>query len=220
MITKFKIYEGLNRHYASSGEYEYEEIVRTIEELNLEWFPMELKAYFNDADEKYVNEYYLKKIENCDYNDVNTEEDVKAKLIEYDRYPENYDRIVNEIKNDIWYAPLILIVNNKPYLVAGNTRIMVAKILNYPIHIKEVVYREPSNYTDGRFKRGDYVYCNLCFSFNRSNILLEKDVKYLVLKVNKNGGFIFIMDEFGKIDKFEKSKFETEAEHDAKKYNL
>lgn len=111
------------------GSYESEEIERSIIELNLSIKLNDLIEMFNNAPQITLEKNIWKILDNTDFN-VKTRDEVKQKLIDYGRDPLNYDSIVSEIKRGIWYPPLILkLPNNKYYLVSGNTRLIVSKVL-------------------------------------------------------------------------------------------
>jgi len=71
---------------------------------------------------------FLKNIENTDYNEVKTIDDVKQFAKVYGR---NADVIIDGFeKGTSIPAPIVLIRKDKrPYLIAGNTRLMVSKAL-------------------------------------------------------------------------------------------
>lgn len=122
--------------------YEYEELERTIRELGLgESNYKKLKEDFINASPVKLKLSIWQQLENTDY-DVNSPDDVKERLIQYDRSPENYDKILDEIKKGKWYPPLILKINNAYYLVAGNTRLMVAKVNNIIPIVKIIEFKK------------------------------------------------------------------------------
>ena len=70
----------------------------------------------------------LKSMENTDYNEVKTIEDVKRFADEYER---NSDAIIDGFKQGKpMAAPIVALRKGKrPYLISGNTRLMVSKAL-------------------------------------------------------------------------------------------
>ena len=130
----FKLY----LEHLAQGRYEIDEIKRTVEELNLPISDMRLVSLFDRAKEKSLDKKLWDKLENCDIQ-VRTENDIKEKLKEYSRPQDNYDKIKHEWENNIWYPPLIITSHNDWwYLVAGNTRMMFAKINNITPKVKIV----------------------------------------------------------------------------------
>ena len=109
--------------------FEIEEIKRTIDDLKLDIKPEELLNKFDNAHAIKLTTNVWSKLENTDY-DVKTKKDVKVKLKEYGRDENNYEKILDEFSNSHCYEPLIINFDNRYYLVAGNTRLMVAKVNN------------------------------------------------------------------------------------------
>ena len=119
--------------------YEEDELKRTIRELNLVTPYEELERKFEKAPQVTLPDSIWKKLENTDY-DVETPRDVKAKLVEYDRDPTNYDSVNQEMKSGNWFPPLIMQLKNGTfYLVAGNTRLMVCKVNSITPRVKMIV---------------------------------------------------------------------------------
>lgn len=119
--------------------YEKEELERTIRELNLVTPYEELEKRFEKAPQVALTDSIWKVLKNTDY-DVETPRDVKAKLIEYDRDPTNYDTVHQEMQSNHWFPPLIMQLKNGTfYLVAGNTRLMVCKVNSITPRVKMIV---------------------------------------------------------------------------------
>jgi hypothetical protein len=114
----------------SSSYYEREEIERTISELNLTISASELIDKFKKAPDVKIPPSILQRLENTDYNEVESEDDIKGLLKQYGRDSNNINKIKKELESNKSYPPLILNYNHKYYLVAGNTRLMVMKVLN------------------------------------------------------------------------------------------
>jgi hypothetical protein len=116
--------------------YEREELERTIDELHLDVDYHTVEKQFNKAPSTKLTSQIWDNLDNTD-NDVKDEADVKQRLIDYGRDPKNYDAIVEEIKKGIWHPPLIIdFGDDHYYLVAGNTRLMVSKIIGYMPMVK------------------------------------------------------------------------------------
>jgi phenylalanyl-tRNA synthetase alpha subunit len=137
MINKVKNFNQSVNENVASDFYEKEELERSIEFLKIDVAYSTLEKAFTNAKPTILTPNIWRKLENTDY-DVDTEEDVKEKLIAYNRDPHNYEKIGNEIKNGVWYYPLVLHLPDKYYLVAGNTRLMVSKVLNHTPMVKIV----------------------------------------------------------------------------------
>ena len=127
----------------STEEFELEEIERTIDDLELDITPEDLLQKFKDAINTPITSNILNKLENSDWKDVSTEKDVKRKMVEYGKDIENYNNIVREIEKNTQYQYPVLILRlsyDRYYLVAGNTRLMVAKIKDILPYGKVVHY--------------------------------------------------------------------------------
>ncbi len=120
------------------GRYEIDEVIRAIDDLKLPISSMRLVSLFDRAKEVSLNKKIWEKLENCDIN-VRTEDDVKQRLKEYERPVQNYNKIQSEYASGIWHPPLIITAHNDWwYLVAGNTRMMFAKVNNITPKVKIV----------------------------------------------------------------------------------
>lgn len=117
--------------------YEYEEVERTIEELELSISVDELIDKFQKAKAVPLETNIWNQLDNTDF--VEVPEDIINKLKEYGRDKYNYRNIKQEINRGIWYPPLILYTQEHGYyLVAGNTRLMVAQVLKINPTVKIV----------------------------------------------------------------------------------
>lgn len=106
---------------------EMDELQRTADIF--EYDVNELFQSFNKGELIKLLKSDWKKLENTDsYYEIKNVEDVK-KLAE--KYDKDFDRVYNQITVDKKIeAPIILYRNNqKPYLIGGNTRLMVLKSL-------------------------------------------------------------------------------------------
>lgn len=106
---------------------EMDELQRTADVF--EYDVNELVQSFNKGELIELLKSDWKKLENTDsYYEIKNVEDVK-KLAE--KYDKDFDRVYNQITVDKKIeAPIILYRNNqKPYLIGGNTRLMVLRSL-------------------------------------------------------------------------------------------
>ena len=125
-----KRYKPLFRENNITDFYEYEEVQRTIDELQLSYNIEEIIDRFNKTKIQKLDKSIWKILNNTDY-DVNTEQDVKARLEQYERDLDNYDKVLKEFKQGLFYPSLIIHTEKDGYyLVAGNTRLMVSKVNN------------------------------------------------------------------------------------------
>jgi hypothetical protein len=113
--------------YYLESRHEWGEFSRTIEDLDLSITPKEMVELFENTPETILTDEVWGDLDNCD-NTVQTEDEVRERLMVYDRDPDVYDKILEELKGGRWYPPLILKMDDYYYLVAGNTRLMVAKV--------------------------------------------------------------------------------------------
>ena len=109
-----------------SWSEEFKEMERTSEELGVPIIL--LKKSFEQGNMMQPLKSLLKSMENTDYNEVKTIEDVKRFADEYER---NSDAIIDGFKQGKpMAAPIVALRKGKrPYLISGNTRLMVSKAL-------------------------------------------------------------------------------------------
>ena len=118
--------------------YEREEVVRTIEHLNLTQSVNEIVNAFKKQKMQTLDKAILPLIENAD-TQVKTIEDVKKRLKVYERNVNNYDQILKELQSNIIYPALIIHTpKHGYYLVAGNTRLMVSIVNDIPLKVQIV----------------------------------------------------------------------------------
>lgn len=104
---------------------EHEEIERTSEELGIDL--QEIKDGYKNGSLKELNNDMWQKMENTDSWDIKDLEDARRYAEEYGKDIEN---IIDGFKGGKRLpAPIVLIKDDGPYLIAGNTRLMVAKAL-------------------------------------------------------------------------------------------
>lgn len=89
-----KRYKPLFRENNISDFYEYEEVRRTIDELQLPYNIEEIIDKFNKTKTQKLDKAIWKILNNTDY-DVNTEQDVRARLEQYERDLNNYNKVLN-----------------------------------------------------------------------------------------------------------------------------
>ena len=104
---------------------EISEINRVQKEFNLTDDQVnKIKENFNK--QKLVNLKY-DEISNSDFSHVESIDDVIKLAKEYDK---NIDALLTQFEKGKIEAPIILSIgNNKPYLIGGNTRLMILKIM-------------------------------------------------------------------------------------------
>ncbi len=107
---------------------EHDELVRTANELNLDLNKL-LKASENGKLERLTLNIWHS-LENTDSNDVNRG-DMEALARISKSYDRDYKSILNAIQhNEQIESPIVLDRHdNHPYLISGNTRLMVARVL-------------------------------------------------------------------------------------------
>lgn len=120
-----------------SAFYERAEIERTVRELHLGGSDVadRMQFLFEHAPVQELTDFNLTMLENFD-NDVKSIADVKAKLIGYGRDVGVVDRVIGEMLDGMWFPPLILKAEGHLILVAGNTRLMVAKVTSLRPSVK------------------------------------------------------------------------------------
>lgn len=106
-------------------DIELEEIERTKQDLNL------TNDQFEKIKEKFETEKLTilnyKEIDNSDYNAIESFDDF-IKLIK--KYGKDVNRLLNKFNEGEVEAPIILSIGNKnPYLIGGNTRLMILKLM-------------------------------------------------------------------------------------------
>jgi len=120
---------------------EWHEITRTAEAVNL---PAErILAAFQSATVEDLPEAMWSELENTEsFHAVQPGDVEKAKQIAVS-YHRNWEAVVRGFHNhENMPAPMILVVGHKkPYLVAGNTRLMFARALGKPV--KALIARIP-----------------------------------------------------------------------------
>ena len=106
-------------------DIELEEIERTQKELNLT----------NDQVDKIKEKFKKQKIvtlkheeiDNSDYGNIQSFDDV-LKLVK--KYDKDINRLLDQFEKYEIEAPIILSINDKkPYLIGGNTRLMILKLM-------------------------------------------------------------------------------------------
>lgn len=102
-----------------SLDEEMDEFERTSKELNIN--KEQLIESFKDGELITLTDDIWRELKNTDSWKTKTMEDVKRLAIEYGK---NLDSIINAKKLP---APIILKINNKFYLIAGNTRLMYSR---------------------------------------------------------------------------------------------
>ena len=107
-------------------DIELEEIERTKQDLNL------TNDQVNEIKEKFKTEELTvlnyKKIDNSDYGNVKSFDDV-LNLVK--KYGKDINRLLDKFSEGEVEAPIILSIDNKkPYLIGGNTRLMLLQSLN------------------------------------------------------------------------------------------
>lgn len=114
------------RYVKPSLEIEREELERTAKVFDYDID--RLIENFEDGELIKLDEKDWKKLENTDSNQINSEEDIKKLATKYSK---DFDRVHNQITVDKKIeAPVVLYRKRKPpYLIGGNTRLMVLKSL-------------------------------------------------------------------------------------------
>lgn len=107
-------------------DIELEEIERTKQDLNL------TNDQFDKIKEKFKTEELTvlnhKKIDNSDYDNVKSFDDV-LNLVK--KYGKDINRLLDKFSEGEVEAPVILSIDDKkPYLIGGNTRLMLLQSLN------------------------------------------------------------------------------------------
>jgi len=105
---------------------ELPELKRVSEEFKISL--KDIQRILNNSKLTKVSNTVLKKLENTDYNRVQTYSEVEQLTEEYDRDLNSLNRVFEE-GGDI-EAPIILQIQGKYHLVSGNTRLMLCKIKN------------------------------------------------------------------------------------------
>lgn len=114
-----------------SLEYEVGEIERTADHFNIdrEDFRKKFLKEFEGAVPEYLPSDEWNTLENSDSNDI-TLGDWESVKYHANHIGRDWESIRNKMQNgDEIEAPIILNLNNQLYLIAGNTRLMVAKAL-------------------------------------------------------------------------------------------
>jgi len=106
-------------------DIELEEIERTKQDLNL------TNDQFNKIKEKFKTKKLTilnhKEIDNSDYDNVKSFDDV-LNLVK--KYGKDINRLLDKFSEGKVEAPIILSIDNKkPYLIGGNTRLMILKLM-------------------------------------------------------------------------------------------
>jgi hypothetical protein len=116
---------------------ELEEIKRTIKDLKLSNKLKEIKEQFENNE---LAECKYKEIDNSDYSSVSTFDDVLELVKKYDK---NIDRLLEQFDKGKIEASIILLRDkHKPYLIGGNTRLMLLKVLEIEPQVLEITIKD------------------------------------------------------------------------------
>jgi len=116
-----------------SFQIEIEELKRTSDELNLNL--NDLINSFNNSEIEELNNVDWDNLENTDSNQIKNIEDVKQLAIKYNK---DFDRVYEQIiRNKKIEAPIVLYRKRyNPYLIGGNTRLCILRVLKIEKKIK------------------------------------------------------------------------------------
>jgi len=131
---RFEKLKGKNIKFTKPDlKIELSEITRTIKDLKISNNLKEIKAQFESN--KLVECNY-KEIDNSDYSSVENFDQVLELVKKYDK---NIDRLLKQFEGGSIEASIVLLRNGKnPYLIGGNTRLMLLKVLNIKPQVLEI----------------------------------------------------------------------------------
>lgn len=107
--------------------YEREEVENTIHELGLTTSVEQLLALFESARLVYLTPEIWKDIQNTDF-DVTTPQDAFNRMFLLGKDPYIYDKTVQDIKEGVWYPPLILSMEGQYHLLSGEEQLLVCRV--------------------------------------------------------------------------------------------
>lgn len=110
-------------------QYDYDDINTFLSTFNIDFSPEQIIRLFEKSTKVRLTDVLWESIVNIEKK-IETVNDIKTHLLLRGLNPHLCDKTIEEIKEGLWYPPLILELNENNFVISGNIQFMVCRVFN------------------------------------------------------------------------------------------